>query len=68
MAAKHAGIVDENGGFFQVKIIGSINNYPASTAHGITSSAYSAYNGYSIHYYDGEDNGKTAPTTCSIVY
>ena len=50
-ASYHSEILDENGGFFVVKQVGRIENFPAATRNGITSNSYSAYNAYTIHSY-----------------
>lgn len=62
MAAKHSGIIDESGGFFEVKQIGSCPNYTATFQNGIQSASYGQYNGYSIHSFYGDE--PEVPSNC----
>ncbi len=55
LAAKHCGIIDESGGFFEVRQIGSYPNYTPSFQNGIQSASYSQYNGYTIHSFFGDE-------------
>jgi hypothetical protein len=62
-AAYHSEIIDENGGVFEVKLIGQYPNYTASTKNGITSYDYGSYTGYSIHFAETNIDTKDY-TTC----
>ena len=52
LAALHSGMIDENGGYFELKRIGNYPEFPASVQNGISSSRWGSYNGYSIHSTD----------------
>lgn len=51
-AARHSGVIDNDGGFYLVKHVGMINNYIGSFNNNITSGSFGAYNGVSIHMLD----------------
>jgi hypothetical protein len=54
-AALHCGLINENGGIFVVKKIGSLNIYPSSTSNDVTTTQWnSAWEGVSLHQSDIE--------------
>lgn len=51
-AARHAGVIDDEGGFYIVKHIGVENNLVGSHRNGITSGNFTPYNAVTIHSLD----------------
>ena len=49
-AALHGNLIDENGGIFHVKPLGSKTGYISSTSNGITSQSWQTWDGLSFHY------------------
>lgn len=52
-AARHAGVIGDNGGFFLVEDAGQVASYSGSTNNGITSTSYGSYKGVFIKPADG---------------
>eukprot|EP00340_Litonotus_pictus_P005221 CAMPEP_0170523408 /NCGR_PEP_ID=MMETSP0209-20121228/8843_1 /TAXON_ID=665100 ORGANISM="Litonotus pictus, Strain P1" /NCGR_SAMPLE_ID=MMETSP0209 /ASSEMBLY_ACC=CAM_ASM_000301 /LENGTH=277 /DNA_ID=CAMNT_0010811485 /DNA_START=34 /DNA_END=867 /DNA_ORIENTATION=+ len=67
LAALHSGVIDETGGFFTVKLIGNIPNFPGNLKNGISSCSWSSsWNAYTIHACD-EDMTEKEETYCKQI-